>query len=114
MFRPRVFLGVFLCLVACSSEKSPAALANKASIYTDYTECTTMSVDELLSDVNTRLRQIKDLYKEYGLHQTERGKEITKSIDEIYELVYERRYELLIEACQCARALVDSIKRKPT
>ena len=73
-----------------------------------------MSVDELLTDVNTRIRQIKDLYKEYGLHQTERGKEITKSVNEIYELVYERRYELLVEACQCARALVDSIKRKPT
>ena len=106
MFRPCVFLVAIFCLVACSSEKSPAALADKASIYG---ECATMPVDELLGDVNAHLRQIKALYKEHDLHQTERGKEITKSVNEIYELVYERRYELLVEACQCARELVDSM-----
>lgn len=106
MFYPCVFLVVFLCLVACSSEKSPTALADKASIYA---ECATMPVDELLDDVNAYLRQIKALYKERDLHQTERGEEVTKRVNEIYELVYERRYELLVEACQCARELVDSM-----
>ena len=69
-----------------------------------------MPVDELLGDVNAHLRQIKALYKEHGLHQTERGKEITRRVNEIYELVYERRYELLVEACQCARELVDLMR----
>ena len=106
MFYPCVFLVIFLCLIACSSEKSPAALADKASLYA---ECATMPVDELLDDVNAHLRQIKALYKERDLHQTERGREVTKRVNEIYELVYERRYELLVEACQYARELVDSM-----
>lgn len=106
MLHPCVFLVAVFYLIACSSEKSPTALADKASIYA---ECATMPVDELLDDVNTSLEQIKALYKEHDLYQTERGKEITKSVNEIYELVYERRYELLVEACQCARELVDSM-----
>ena len=108
MSRPCVFLVVFLYLVACSSEKSPTA-PTKTVIYP---ECATMSVDELLDDVNTNLRQIKDLYKVHNLGQTVRGRAVTKSVNEIYKLVYERRYELLVEACQCARELADSIKEK--
>lgn len=68
-----------------------------------------MSVDELLSDVNTHLRQIKALYKERDLHHKKRGEEITERVNDIYELVYEHRYELLVEARQCARELVDSM-----
>lgn len=71
-----------------------------------------MSVDELLGDVNTNLRQIKDLYKVHNLGQTVRGRAVVKSLNEVYKLVYEQRYELLVEACQCARELADSIKGK--
>ena len=60
------------------------------------------SVADLLAEINASLRAIKDKLDEEGLAGTAAGDGLVRSYNEVLDLVYERSFERLVEACRLA------------
>lgn len=60
------------------------------------------SVADLLAEINASLWAIKDKLDEEGLAGTAAGDSLVRSYNEVLDLVYERNFEQLVEACRLA------------
>ena len=104
-------VGLFFAF-SCAGRSIPLASTSSSKVLGDYYEtCSSMPVGSLLQDVNVQLREIRQLYLVKNLVGTPLGQEVLTDFNAIYDLVYLREYEKLIEACQRARLLGDSLKQ---
>lgn len=70
-----------------------------------------LSVQELLDNTNESLQEIRSLYVESGLRGTPQGDRFLAEFNEVYEMIYKRKFERLIEACERAHTLEDSLSK---
>lgn len=104
MFRPCAILVASVCLVACSR--------HQALVVPQETACSSsLSVQQLLDNTNQHLQEIRVLYTENQLASTEYGKAILRDFNQVYSMIYERRFERLVEACHLAEAITDSLQQ---
>ena len=118
----RLVLVLVLILAACSTHQAPTApeVIDDQTVKLSYvskpsangTRCMfdrpgpcspASSVADLLAEINASLRAIKDKLDEEGLAGTAAGDSLVRSYNEVLDLVYERNFERLVEACRLAR-----------
>lgn len=115
MYRPCAILAAVLCLVACSRRQVPVApqdITTTKLLAPQESLCSSsLSVQQLLDNTNQLLQGIRVLYTENQLAGTKYGQAVIRDFNQVYGMVYERRFERLVEACRLAEATNDSLQQ---
>lgn len=106
-----------LCLVACSQGQAPTAfqdIPSKSAVapQESFSCSSSLSVQQLLDNTSQLLQEIRALYTENQLANTEYGEKVAQDFNQVYGLIYERQFERLVEACHLAEKTRESLRQR--